>query len=150
MLIAKYFNLKWQYILDIGLLMMYMYVCTCMYVHVYMYMYICTCMYVHVCMCMYVCTCMYVHVCMYMYVCTCMYVHVCMYMYVCTCMYVHVCMYMYICTCMYPSDTFPRRRAITMCTFCAKLRRRARRRHPRACLDALLYQTTRVNRYKLI
>ena len=31
---------------------------------------------------MYVCTCMHVHVCVYMYVCTCMCVHVCVY-YVC-------------------------------------------------------------------
>ena len=58
-------------------------------------------MYVNVCKCMYVCMYMY----MYVYVCICMYMYVC----VCMCMYVYVyvciCMYMYVYVCAYGSKT---------------------------------------------
>ena len=40
---------------------------------------------------MYVLTCMFLHVCSYMYVLTCMILHVCSYMYVLTCMFLHEC-----------------------------------------------------------
>ena len=69
---------------------MYIYTCTCIYVHVYLYIYTCTCISVHVYMYIYTCTYIHVHVYLYMYICTCISIHVYMYMYRCTCTYIHV------------------------------------------------------------
>ena len=90
---------------------MYVYVCICIYVCVYMYMYVFICIYVCVYMYMYICIyvymymyiCIYVCVYMYMYMYICIYVYVYMYiciyvyMYICICIYVYVYMYVYIC-----------------------------------------------------
>ena len=71
----------------------YMYICTCMHICIYVYvfsyihvyMYICTCM--HVYMYMYICICILIYTCVYVYT----YMYACtMYMYACT-MYIHTC-----------------------------------------------------------
>ena len=59
-----------------------------------MHVYICICMCIYVCVYIHVCTCMciYVYACVYMYMCVSIYI----YMYVYACVYMYTCIYIYI------------------------------------------------------
>jgi hypothetical protein len=64
----------------------YVCMCRCVYVRVYVCIYMYVCMYVCIYVCMYVCICMFVC----MYVCVYVCVYICLYVYVCVCTYVYV------------------------------------------------------------
>ena len=75
--------------------------CVCLGMSVRAYMYVCTCLCVHVCACMFVCMCL--HVCVYMSVCAYMFVHTCLHacLYVCLHYCIHVCTFMSMHACLY-------------------------------------------------
>ena len=70
------------------------YMCICVFMHVYVCACICVYMYVYISVHVYVCVCIRVYVCISVYVCVCMYVCVCAYacicMCVCTCIHTHI------------------------------------------------------------
>ena len=73
-------------------LLLYIYLCICMWI----YMYICMCLCIFLYVCVFVCTCMYV--CMYISVClyVSIFVFVCVYMYVCVYVCIHIYIYIHI------------------------------------------------------
>lgn len=54
----------------------YIYVCMCVYLHVYIGVYMCVCTYMCVYICIYLCVCLRMHVCVYTHVYMCVYIYV--------------------------------------------------------------------------
>ena len=77
----------------------YVYVYWCAYVYVYWcaYVCVCVCVCVHMCICVFVCIC----VCTCVYVCAYVCVCVCLCVFVCVCVCVYLCVYVCTCVCMF-------------------------------------------------
>ena len=66
---------------------MYLYICICIFLFVYLYLYICICIFVSVYLYLYIC--IFVFVYLYLYICICIFVFVCLYLYTCICIFVY-------------------------------------------------------------
>ena len=81
---------------------MFLHLCFCVYVYVYVFLCLCFCVYVSVSM--FLCLCFFVYVSLSMFLCLCFCVYVSLSMFLCLCffVYVWVSMFLCLCFCVYP------------------------------------------------